>query len=44
VRSDILDDLVSRATAEMDYGVVLNAMSELDEEKTDRLPGDWHVV
>jgi N-methylhydantoinase B len=44
VHSDILDGLVSRETAERHYGVVLNAMSELDEEMTDRLRGGRRVV
>jgi N-methylhydantoinase B len=44
VHSDILDGLVSRETAERHYGLVLNAMSELDEEMTDRLRGGRLVV
>jgi hypothetical protein len=37
VRADLLDGLMSRATAERDYGVVLNVMGELDIEMTRRL-------
>jgi N-methylhydantoinase B len=40
VRADMLDGLVSRATAERDYGVALTAMGELDVEMTKRLRQD----
>jgi len=40
VQDDLLDGLISRATAERDYGVVLNAMGEVDIERTGRLRQD----
>ncbi|MFM7690553.1 MAG: hydantoinase B/oxoprolinase family protein [Alphaproteobacteria bacterium] len=40
VHDDLLDGLISRATAERDYGVVLNAMGEVDIERTGRLRQD----